>query len=55
MLSNEKLNDGMAGIAIAVALVPPLAASAVHLSLFNRTEFFRSFGVYLTTIISIII
>lgn len=55
MLSNEKLNNSMAGIAIAVALVPPLAVSTIQLSLFNQTEFLESFGAYITNIITIII
>jgi len=55
ILSKGSLNDGMAWIAIAVALVPPLAVSTIHLSLFNRTAFLTSFWVYLTNIVAIII
>ena len=55
MLSNERLSDGIAWVAIAVALVPPLAVSIIHLSLFQWSEFFQSFGVYLTTIVTVIV
>lgn len=55
MLSKKSLNDTLAWIAIAVALVPPLALSTIHLSLFQRNDFINSFWTYLITIITIII
>ena len=53
MLSHKRLSQMMAWVAIAVALIPPLAVSTIHLSLGQRAELLQSLATYGTTLVTI--
>lgn len=53
--ANKRVSDGIAGVAIAVALVPPLAVVGVSLSGGHRGDAMGAFLLFLTNFVAIVI
>ena len=53
--NNEKISASIAGVAIAVALVPPLAVSGIGLGWGDWHIFFNAFLLFLTNLIGIVL
>jgi len=53
--SNEKISGSLAGVAIAVALVPPIAVSGIGLGWGEWTMFTSAFLLFLTNLVGIVL
>jgi uncharacterized hydrophobic protein (TIGR00271 family) len=53
--SKEKISQSLAGVAIAVALVPPLAVSGIGIGWWNMSMFQGAFLLYITNLAGIIL
>ncbi|MCR4333716.1 MAG: TIGR00341 family protein [Patescibacteria group bacterium] len=53
-VTKPHLNETLPGVAISVALVPPLAAAGVALSIFDWTVFSNSMALFLVNIICVV-
>lgn len=52
--NNEKIVGSLAGVAIAVALVPPLASAGIGLGWMNWSIFYQAFLLFITNFVGII-
>ncbi len=52
--SNRKIVGSLAGVAIAVALVPPLATAGIGLGWWNLHVFYQAFLLFLTNLVGIV-
>lgn len=53
--SREKISQSLAGVAIAVALVPPLAVSGIGIGWYNFNIFYGAFLLFITNLAGIIL